>query len=410
MQAEIVTIGTELLLGEIVDTNSAWIARQLTTIGLDLHYTTTVGDNLERITYILRQALERADVVITTGGLGPTVDDMTREAVAAATERELVFSEELWEEISRFFARRRFRMTENNRRQAFLPEGALVIHNPVGTAPSFAVEYKGHVIISLPGVPHEMRYLMEHEVLPYLRKRFGLEGIIKSRTLHTCGIGESTIDSKIGDLMHLANPTVGTRAHPGQTDICITAKAGSLEEAEALIAPVEEELRRRLGDRIFGADEESLADVVCRALVAKGVHLAVLETSTQGELAKRLHAASQGVGGFLGGTIAPSAFTLERCFGVSSEVIAKAGFPSQELADCAARAVRQAYGAELGLAIIGPADLGVPNAPPAYFSLATENQVLQGQPFTGRTGPVAQGWLLHLALDLVRRYLLGLPI
>lgn len=211
MQAEIVTIGTELLLGEIVDTNSAWIAQQLTGIGLDLLYTTTVGDNLGRITKVLAQSLERSDVVITTGGLGPTVDDMTRQGVAAATGCALVLDDGLVEEIATYFGRRGFQMTDNNRRQAFIPSGARIIHNPVGTAPCFAVEHGAHLIICLPGVPHEMRHLMETEVIPLLRERFGLLGVIQSRVLRTCNIGESAVDAQIDDLMTGANPTVGTR-------------------------------------------------------------------------------------------------------------------------------------------------------------------------------------------------------
>ena len=286
MQAEIVTIGTELLLGEIVDTNSAWIAQQLKTIGLNLFYTTTVGDNLQRAVQVLRQSLGRSDIVITTGGLGPTVDDMTREAVACATGRDLYLDEELLQEITVYFARRHYQMTENNRRQALLPIGARAIRNPVGTAPAFAVEQDDHVVISLPGVPHEMRYLMENNVLPYLRARFDLKGVIKSRILRTCGIGESTIGSQIGDLMELSNPTVGTRAHPGQTDLCLTAKAASEEEADALIVPLERELRARLGEYIFGVDQQTLSDVVSEMLAAKGLRLGVVETVTQGELAQ----------------------------------------------------------------------------------------------------------------------------
>lgn len=224
LQAEIVTIGTELLLGEIVDTNSAWIARRLTTIGLNLFHTATVGDNLLRAAKVLGESLHRSNVVITTGGLGPTVDDVTREAVASATERELVLDEDLLREITCYFARRGHRMTDNNRKQAYLPAGAMAIHNPVGTAPAFAVEHGDCVIISLPGVPHEMRYLMEKEVLPFLRDRFHLSAVIKSRILRTCGIGESTIDSRIGDLMRLPNPTVGTAAHPGPSSMIITGR------------------------------------------------------------------------------------------------------------------------------------------------------------------------------------------
>jgi len=408
LQAEIVTIGTELLLGEIVDTNSAWIAQRLATIGLDLYYTTTVGDNLGRITDVLRQALQRSDVVITTGGLGPTVDDITREAVAVAADRELMMDQDLLEEISRFFAGRGHAMTENNRRQGRLPKGARVIHNPVGTAPAFAVDHHGHVVICLPGVPHEMRYLMEHEVLPYLRQRYGLTGVIKSRTLRTCGIGESTVDSKIGDLMRLANPTVGTRAHPGQTDVQITAKADSEEEADALIAPVEAELRARLGEVIFGVDGDTMADAVIRLLGAKHLRLALVETATRGELTQRLGRAAIGDAAFVGGIVVESAQALQRTLNVPTGLIAGHGFPSREVAEAAARAVRKLQTADLGLAVIGPTNPAAADAPPVYFSLAIGDRVIHRQSRQGRAGLAGRGWLMHLALDLVRRELLGM--
>lgn len=408
MQAEIVAIGTELLLGEIVDTNSAWIAQQLTKIGLNLYYTSTVGDNEQRIAEVLRHGLQRSEVIITTGGLGPTVDDKTREAVAAATDRELVLDEALVEEIACFFARRGFKMTDNNRKQACLPAGAQVIHNPVGTAPAFAVEHNGRVIISLPGVPHEMQYLMEHEVLPYLRRRFNLKGVIKSRVLRTCGIGESVIGSKIADLMELSNPTVGTAAHPGQTDVRITAKADSEEEADALIAPIERELRERLGEYVFGVDHQTLGDVVTEMLAARRLRLAVAETVTLGELAQRLLSSARGMVAFAGATILPSAHALQSALNLTAEASPS---PSQELADLVAQAVRRAYHAELGLAIVGPLEPGAPDAPPVYFALATNaGQLLRGQPAQGRSGPSGRGWLIHLALDLVRRHVLGLPL
>ncbi len=407
MQAEIVTIGTELLLGEIVDTNSAWIAQRLTTIGLNLYYTTTVGDNLGRITQVLKQALERSDVVITTGGLGPTVDDVTREAVAAATERDLVLDSDLLEEITAYFARRGYTMTENNRRQARIPRGAMIIHNPVGTAPAFAVEHKGHVIISLPGVPHEMRYLMENTVLPYLRERFGLTGIIKSRVVHTCGIGESAVDARIGDLMQLSNPTVGTRAHPGQTDIVITAKADSPAEADALLAPIEAEIRARLGIYVYGVDEETLADVVNGLLAAKGLRLAIAETLTRGELARILSSARGGEGALAGTVMLPHAQAAQQVLGIGADLIAREGFVSQAVADAIAEAVRRLYNAGLGLAIVGPDDPGAEGAPPTYFSLATEEGVIRGQPRPGRSGVAGMNWLLFLGQDLVRRHLLG---
>jgi len=410
LQAEIVAIGTELLLGEIIDTNSAWIAQQLTTIGLNLYYTSTVGDNLARAADVLRQALARSDVVITTGGLGPTVDDVTREAVARATGRDLVLDEELLHEIACFFARRGSTMTVNNRKQATLPRGATVIHNPVGTAPAFAVEHEGHVIVCLPGVPHEMKYLMESDVLPFLRQRFGLHGVIKSRVLRTCGIGESAIDSQIADLMQLANPTVGTAAHPGQTDVRITAKAESQEKADALIAPIEAELRARIGEYVFGVDHDTIGDVLAALLAERGMRLAVAETVTTGELAQWLSRAPHGAEAFAGGTVLPSPEALQATLGVRRQVIARHGYPSQEVADAASEAVRRNHAADLGLSVIGPADPAAPDAPPVYFALATENAVLRAESRQGRAGASGHGWLMHLALDLVRRHLLGLPI
>jgi nicotinamide-nucleotide amidase len=407
LQAEIVTIGTELLLGEILDTNSAWIAQRLMTIGLNLFYTTTVGDNMPRMTQVLRQALERSEVVITTGGLGPTVDDMTRDAVAAATHRDLYLDEDLVREIAAYFGRRGFTMTDNNKVQARIPRGARIIHNPVGTAPCFAVEFEGRVIISLPGVPHEMRHLMETEVLPYLRAHFGLTNVIKSRTIRTCGIGESAVGAQIEDLMGLSNPTVGTRAHPGQTDLKITAKAESEAAAMALIAPIEADLRRRLGDFIFGVDEQTLSGVVARLLAERGQTLATVETTTRGELANQLAEAGLKVEALLGGVTVASEAGLAPALGLAPADVTAWGFPSQALADAAAQAVRARLGADYGLAVIGPFDPAKPDAPPVYFSLATPQGLVQGESRQGRAGPSGRGWLIHLASDMVRRQLLG---
>ena len=199
MHAEIIATGSELLLGEVVDTNSTYIARRLREIGLNLFFKTVVGDNEQRMEEALRIALNRSDVIITTGGLGPTVDDVTRPAVARAVDRELIFSEELLAQIQARFRAYGVPMGENNRRQAYLPQDALPIENPVGTAPSFIVKHEGRLIISLPGVPREMEYLMEHAVLPYLKEKLHLTDVIVIRTLHTVGQGESRIDEAIGE-------------------------------------------------------------------------------------------------------------------------------------------------------------------------------------------------------------------
>ena len=295
--AEIITIGTELLLGEIVDTNSRYIARRLRDAGIDLYRTTTVGDNAGRIAQAVREALRRADIVITTGGLGPTVDDPTRKAIADAVGVPLEFRPDLWEDIQKRFAQYGRKPTENNRRQAFIPQGATAIHNPVGTAPAFIVETDDGVVISLPGVPREMEYLFTHEVLPYLQRRFNLHGVILARVLHTAGMPESAIDEQIADLERLSNPTVGLLAHPGQVDIRITAKAENEEAAAAMIAEVETEIRRRLGTRIYGADGETLEGVVSAMMEARGITFTTLEAGLEGRLLQRLGR----VAGFLGG-------------------------------------------------------------------------------------------------------------
>lgn len=287
--AEIVTIGTELLLGEINDTNSRYIARALRDIGVDIYRITSVGDNASRITATLQEALMRSDFVITTGGLGPTVDDPTRKAIADAFNVPLEYKPELWDEILERFTRYGRTPTENNKRQAFVPAGALIINNPVGTAPAFAYELGAKTTISLPGVPKEMEYLLNTFVLSYLKNRYRLqESVIKAVVVHTVGKGESAIDELVGDLEKLSNPTVGLLAHPGQTDIRITAKASSQAEAEQMIKPVLEIVRQKLKPYIYGEDETSLEHVVAAGLNALGKRLAIIEYGTGSALIERL--------------------------------------------------------------------------------------------------------------------------
>ena len=248
MNAEIVTIGSELLLGQIVDTNASWIAQRLAENGVNLFYKTTVGDNFDRMTAILDSALERADVVITTGGIGPTQDDLTREAVASVTNRKIVTDPQSLEEINQRFRRRGFILTKNNEKQATVPEGATVIRNPNGTAPAFLVEDPRGVIISVPGVPFEMKWLIENEIIPYLRQKFDLNQVIHYKLLKVSDLGESNVDHLIGHLIaESSNPTVGVLAHPGQVDVRIAALAEDTAEADKLIEPVAKEARRLLG-------------------------------------------------------------------------------------------------------------------------------------------------------------------
>ena len=288
MEAEIITIGTELLLGELVDTNTRYIARALREIGLDLYRTSTVGDNIDRIAEEVQASMQRADAVITTGGLGPTIDDPTREGIAKACGVETIFVPELWQQIEERFAGFGSVPTENNRRQAYIPAGAIPIENPVGTAPGFIVETDQSVAISLPGVPAEMQHLLVTDVIPYLKQRLGLQSIIKSRIVRTAGIGESMLDHKIEDLEKLHNPTVGLSAHPGRVDIRITAKAKTDQEADKMIARVEATLEQRIGRAIYGKDDQTLESVVIGLLKDKGMHLALLEAGTDGALAASL--------------------------------------------------------------------------------------------------------------------------
>lgn len=275
--AEIIAIGTELLLGEITDTNSVFMARALRDIGVNVYYMTTVGDNLKRIADAIDLALDRAEIIITCGGLGPTVDDMTRQAVANATDRDLTFQQTLYDTIAERFRGFGVKMTENNKQQAYLPNDARVIENPVGTAPSFIVETERGVVISLPGVPREMKYLMTSSVVPYLLDRYEL-GVIVARILRTAGIGESSLDDMIGkDILSQSNPTVGLAAHHGSVDVRITAKADSLEQANQMLDTVHSALMERIGGYVFGIDDATLEGVVSEALKKQNLKIAILE-------------------------------------------------------------------------------------------------------------------------------------
>lgn len=286
--AEIITIGTEILLGEIVDTNTRYIARTLRSLGVDLYRTITIGDNVDRIASAISHSMERANIVITTGGLGPTVDDPTREAVAKAIGVETEFREDLWQQVVETIARYGRTPSENQKRQAYVPKGALGLKNPVGTAPCFIVETENNAVISLPGVPAEMEHVLHESVIPYLQKRFGLNEVIKVRVLHCAGLGEGMIDEKIADLETLSNPTVGLAAHTGVVDVRITAKAKSEAEANELIAAVEAQVRERLGSVVFGVDEDKLENVVLSLLEKRGLTLAAIESGLDGLLSRKL--------------------------------------------------------------------------------------------------------------------------
>ena len=289
---EIITIGSELLLGQIVDTNATYVAREMATAGISVRFKTSVGDRLEEISDIIRSAVKRCQIVITTGGLGPTLDDLTREAVADAADVSLIFKKDLMEQIEGIFRRYGYGMPENNRRQAFIPEGGIAIPNPVGTAPAFIKEIDGRPVICLPGVPRELKYLLKTAVIPWIRKRFNIkDDTVIYRVLKVAGLGESAVDKLIGDLIRpRENPEVGLLASQGEIKIRIAAKARGEKEALALIEPISTELQQRLGKKIFGMDKETLEGKVDSILDENGLSLAILETFSGGMAAQRLHA------------------------------------------------------------------------------------------------------------------------
>jgi len=377
-KAEILTIGTEILLGEIVDTNSHFIARKLRDHGIDIYWLSTVGDNSERIAEAIRQGMQRSEIIISTGGLGPTVDDPTREAAALAFGVQTEFRPELWQQVQDRFARFGRTPTENNKRQAYVPQGAIAIENPVGTAPAFILETEKNAYIALPGVPREMEHLMEHAVIPYLRKRFGLQGVIKARILRTAGAGESAIDQQIADLETLSNPTVGLSAHAGSVDIRITAKADSEPEASQLIQPIEAELRQRLGEWIYGADEETLEEIALAHLEELGWNLAVVESGLGGRLTQRF--AKTGQPAFLGG-----------------EVLAEHPNQAQLMAAC--RNFRQSRQADLCIGIALHRGEEKQDLRLVILSPVKERTITRSY---GGPPKMAAGWAVNMCLDLVR--------
>jgi len=290
MNCEIVTIGSELLHGQIIDTNASYLARTLNSIGLNIAFHTTVGDISTQIKDVLFQAWERNDLIITTGGIGPTEDDLTREVIADLVGVPLIFKKKLMDQIESMFKHIGYGMPENNRKQAFIPDGATPIPNEMGTAPGFIIEKESKVIVALPGVPKELKYLLNKKIVPYLKKRFQLDQeLIFPKTLKVTGIGESKVDTQIKDLIkENSNPTIGILASPGDIRITITAWAKSEREAEALIRPIEQEMRSRLGITIYGINDDTLNGVVTNLLNQRGETLSILETFSGGELTGRL--------------------------------------------------------------------------------------------------------------------------
>jgi nicotinamide-nucleotide amidase len=342
LSVELIAVGTELLLGQQTDTNTVFIAGSLAAAGIDVYATHGIGDNRARIAAAMRAALQRADGIITTGGLGPTVDDLTREAASDALGLDLELHERSLEVMQEFFAHVGREMRENNRKQAYVPRGSFVLENPRGTAPGFiAFNDDGKFIACMPGVPREMRPMLTEKVIPFLRERFGIREAIYTRVLHTVNIGESEIDHRIDDLFRSGeNPKIGVLAHEGLCDVKIMAKATSEAEAQALIEPLEREIDARLEGHVFGADRTSLEAQIHRLLQARGETIAVAESCTGGRIAAALTAVPGSSKSFLGGVVAYDNAVKISELGVSEATLRAHGAVSEETAREMAAGVR----------------------------------------------------------------------
>jgi nicotinamide-nucleotide amidase len=353
---EIVTIGTELLLGHIVDTNGAYVARALADHGVDVFAKHSVGDNAERLEAMLRDALRRADGVVTTGGLGPTVDDLTKNAVGHVVGAELELHEPSLRAIERRLAAFGLaRIAANNVGQAMLPKGAVVFDNPHGTAPGFvALRDDGKFVACMPGVPREMKPMLAQRLLPWMIERYGLRSAIYTRTLRTVGIPESELDRRIEDLFRaLENPKLAVLAHEGRVDVKIMAKAEDRAAADALIAPLERELRERIGPGIFGVDGDTLESSIVRALTERGLHLATAESVTGGGIADAIVRVPGASACFRGGVVAYDDALKASLLCVDPALIAQHGAVSGEVAAAMARGAGERLAAEVTIATTG---------------------------------------------------------
>ena len=343
------------MLGHLLDTNSVHIARALADHGVDVYAKHSVGDNAERLAVMLADALERADGVVTTGGLGPTVDDLTREAACDALGLAVVRDDRLVAWLHARFAELGVEMRENNLKQADIPAGAFVLENPNGSAPGFvAFDARGKFVASMPGVPYEMKAMLTERLIPYLRERYDLRDRIVTRIIHTVGIAESEIDHRIADLFAtLENPKIAVLAHAFRCDVKIMAKAASTQEAEAMIAPVQADIERRLDGFVFGLDGETLESAIHRILQSRGETIAAAESCTGGRIAAALTATPGSSKSFVGGVVAYANEVKVAELSVPAATIAEHGAVSEETARAMAAGVRARLKANVGVATTG---------------------------------------------------------
>lgn len=349
MKAEIISIGTELLLGEITDTNASFLAGQLPLLGIDLYFISTVGDNQQRLVNTLKQAWQRSELIITTGGLGPTQDDITRESIAEFLHEELTTDPHLVRQLKEFFCHRKLDMPQSNIKQANLIPSAQPVANPRGTAPGWWVERDGHVIAVMPGPPYEMQFMWTNEVLPKLGQKVQ-SGVILSRTLKTFGLGEAKVDELVSPFLTSANPTLGIYAKRDGIHLRITAKAQHRDEAECLVNQREDEIRTTLIDHIWGKDSDTLESIIGELLIKKGLSLATMESDTGGFLANTITSIPENSAYFKGGLIACS-HESKIAFGIDAKLISQYGSSSAEVAETMATKAREKFNSNIGVGI-----------------------------------------------------------
>ena len=410
--AELIAIGTELLLGNIANTDAQMISEGLSELGINVFYHTVVGDNPERVRQAVDIARTRADIIITTGGLGPTCDDLTKVALAEAFGKGLFFHEPSAQRIRDRFIQMERPMTENNLQQAMLPEGCTVLENDWGTAPGVAFEADGVHVLMLPGPPRECEMMFLPRAGPYLKKLS--DGVIASRTVKTFGIGESAVEDQLRDLMNaLHNPTLAPYAKPTGTELRITAHAQTEEEAFALIAPVEEQVKAILGDYVIGVDVNSVQEVCFNLLREKGLTLGTAESCTGGLIAKLMTDLPGSSQVFNGGIVSYTNGVKAGVLGVSQDLLDEYGAVSAQVAEAMARGAKAVLGCDIAVSATGVAgpdsdDRGNPVGL-VYLGLAYGDQCIVQEFHAGRGDrDRVRRMAAGTALDMVRRHLTDL--
>ena len=413
--AEIIAVGTEILLGNIANTNAQEISETLSALGINVFWHTVVGDNPQRLRQALDIARRRADILITTGGLGPTYDDLTKQTICEAFGRRLVLHEDILEEIRSFYeSALHVPMPENNTQQAELPEGCAIFDNPVGTAPGCAFEADGVHVLMLPGPPHEMRTMLRRCAVPYLRTLSS--EVIVSHDIMTFGMGESSVDQLLHERMRrMENPSLATYAKPVEVRLRATAKAASAEEAEAMLAPVVAEVRAALGDYVYGVDVKGLEEVCFHLLKERGLTLATAESCTGGRVAERITALPGVSSVYRGGVVSYWTSVKAAVLGVPQEILDQYGAVSEPTARAMAEGARQITGADIAVSVTGVAgpDRDERDNPVGlvYIGLAAPDGTFCRRIEAGnRRREQIQRLAANHALDVVRRYLTGLPI